>query len=115
MELSIPPNETLAGGELLGVILILQWKDGHRSELPLDQVRRACPCAACGDKGSGEKRSPLHVVAPIPPSAVRTIQPVGRYALQFHWANGHETGIYSFELLRSLCECPECRGAASRE
>jgi DUF971 family protein len=29
---------------------------------------------------------------------------VGRYALTFRWSDGHETGIYSFRLLRELCE-----------
>ena len=110
MELEIPPNEQLADGELLGRILILHWKDDHRSELPLEAVRRACPCATCGDKGSGKPRSPLHVLAPTAPSEVRAIQVVGRYALQFSWSDGHDTGIYSFDLLRALCECPECNG-----
>jgi DUF971 family protein len=30
------------------------------------------------------------------------IQPVGRYAVQFAWGDGHSTGIYTYELLRSL-------------
>ena len=29
---------------------------------------------------------------------------VGRYALNFRWSDGHETGIYSFKYLRELCE-----------
>jgi DUF971 family protein len=29
---------------------------------------------------------------------------VGRYALNFRWSDGHETGIYSFRYLRELCE-----------
>ena len=29
---------------------------------------------------------------------------VGRYALNFRWSDGHETGIYSFQYLRDLCE-----------
>ncbi len=108
MELSIPDNEHLTSGELLGRILVLTWTDGHRSELPLDALRRACPCATCGDSGPAKSRSPLHVLAPTAPSEVRDIQAVGLYALQFFWSDGHETGIYSFELLRALCECPEC-------
>jgi DUF971 family protein len=39
------------------------------------------------------------------------IEPVGRYAIQFHWSDGHATGIYSFDRLRALCPCPACRGA----
>ena len=29
---------------------------------------------------------------------------VGRYAINFKWSDHHETGIYSFQLLRELCE-----------
>jgi DUF971 family protein len=35
-------------------------------------------------------------------------QQVGSYALAVSWADGHQTGIYSWEKLRSLCECDEC-------
>ena len=33
---------------------------------------------------------------------------VGRYAIRILWSDGHNTGIYSYELLRSLCPCAEC-------
>ena len=36
------------------------------------------------------------------------VQLVGRYALQFSWSDGHDTGIYPFEVLRETCLCPEC-------
>jgi DUF971 family protein len=35
---------------------------------------------------------------------IRDISVVGRYALNFRWSDGHETGIYSFRYLRELCE-----------
>ena len=35
---------------------------------------------------------------------------VGRYAVRFLWADGHTTGIYSFDHLREICPCPECKG-----
>ena len=35
---------------------------------------------------------------------IRDISIVGRYALNFRWSDGHETGIYSFRYLRELCE-----------
>jgi DUF971 family protein len=49
---------------------------------------------------------PIH----IPDDLVfRKIELVGQYALQFEWSDGHHTGIYSFEYLRELCPCPECK------
>ena len=35
---------------------------------------------------------------------------VGNYALAPTWADGHNTGIYSFRLLRGLCPCDDCGG-----
>jgi DUF971 family protein len=35
---------------------------------------------------------------------IRDINIVGRYALNFRWSDGHETGIYSFRYLRDMCE-----------
>jgi DUF971 family protein len=37
-----------------------------------------------------------------------SIDSVGRYAIRFHWSDGHSTGIYTFEHLRELCPCPIC-------
>ena len=35
---------------------------------------------------------------------------VGNYAVSPTWADGHDTGIYSFRLLRELCPCDACGG-----
>ena len=35
---------------------------------------------------------------------IKDLSIVGRYALNFRWSDGHQTGIYSFRLLRELCE-----------
>ena len=105
--LVIPPNDRLKSAEMLGTILVLHWHDGHRSELPLATLRDSCPCAACLG-ARGKKARTLTVLGPASPADVDAIQAVGRYALQFHWRDGHATGIYSFNLLRGLCECPDC-------
>ena len=35
---------------------------------------------------------------------IKDVSIVGRYALNFRWSDGHETGIYSFQYLRDLCD-----------
>jgi DUF971 family protein len=40
---------------------------------------------------------------------IRQLNPVGAYAVQIVWSDGHDTGIYSFETLRQACECAACR------
>jgi DUF971 family protein len=36
---------------------------------------------------------------------------VGKYAIKFHWNDGHELGIYSWQFLRDVCPCEECKVA----
>ena len=40
------------------------------------------------------------------------IVPVGNYAIQPEWSDGHHTGLYTWTYLRGLCPCDECRAAA---
>jgi DUF971 family protein len=87
--------------------LRIEWADGHVSEYPPRLLRLACPCAGCIEEMTGRPLLEPSAVAPdIWPLAVRY---VGRYALRFEFSDGHDTGIYTFELLRELCPCEECR------
>lgn len=86
-----------------GAELAIAWNDGTESYLPLEPLRRACPCAACG----GEPDVLGHVVRPqvtyTPQSFVlQGFQVIGSYALQPAWADGHGTGLYTFPYLRRL-------------
>jgi len=82
------------------------WKDGHESIYTGYALRVGCRCAICIDEISQNKQlreeSISHDVRPL------SIDPVGRYAIRFHWSDGHSTGIYPFEHLRELCPCPIC-------
>ena len=88
-------------------VLAIQWSDGHKGVYPVRVLRQHCPCAACVDEWTGARRLkdedvPLFIM-------LNDIQPVGRYAFQFQWSDGHDTGIYSYSVLRSLCQCEICR------
>ena len=37
------------------------------------------------------------------------VEPVGYYAIRIHWNDGHNTGIYSYDHLRAICPCSECK------
>jgi ATP-binding protein involved in chromosome partitioning len=78
----------------------IRWSDGHRSRYSNRDLRLACPCAVCVDEWTGEPRLEPEAV----PHDVRALEihPVGRYALQFSWSDGHASGIYSYDRLRSL-------------
>jgi len=82
------------------------WKDGHESVYTGYALRLACPCAGCVDELSGMRRlregsisKDMHPLA---------MEPTGRYAVRFHWSDGHSTGFYTYEHLRALCRCPIC-------
>lgn len=94
-----------AGGRLLEIV----WSDGHVSEYEPRELRLNCRCAACRDELSGR---PLIDEGRIPPDVhPRAIHTVGAYAIRFDWSDGHDTGIYPFDLLRTLCPCEECSGS----
>jgi DUF971 family protein len=40
---------------------------------------------------------------------------VGKYAIKFHWNDGHELGIYSWQFLRDVCPCEECNAQRTAE
>jgi ATP-binding protein involved in chromosome partitioning len=80
--------------------LFIHWSDGKESTLESRALRLACPCATCVDELTGAKRlDPGSVSKDVWP---QEISPVGRYALNFQWSDGHRTGIYTFEHLRQL-------------
>ena len=89
--------------------LAITWADGHASTYDVRALRLACGCAQCIDEWTSEATlDPASVPDDVAP--VR-IQPVGRYAIQIDWSDGHTTGIYPFRRLRELCGCDACDSA----
>ena len=81
----------------------VQWNDGHQSEYSHRLLRQKCPCARCQSEKSD--KNPLRLLPTDPLSKNLTlvdIQRVGRYAIRLIWADGHKTGIYTFEFLHTL-------------
>lgn len=89
--------------------LAVLWDDGHESFYPAPLLRRECPCAVCKDEGK-KPQSGLHLVAAGDGArfTLRNVHPVGNYAIGIVWGDGHQTGIYSWEYLRALCDCDSC-------
>jgi len=86
----------------IGSELAIKWEDGAETYLPLERLRRLCPCAAC--QGETDVLGNLHK-GPERPLTEESFQMVrldrvGSYAVQPVWADGHAAGIYSFDYLR---------------
>jgi DUF971 family protein len=78
----------------------IRWSDDTRSEFTAAELRRSCPCAGCVNEWTGEKI--LHDDNVVEDLKFDHISVVGRYALNFHFSDGHETGIFSFAFLNQL-------------
>jgi DUF971 family protein len=91
----------------------IYWNDGHVSSYPSWYLRENCPCAECVDEFTGVRKLAR---GSIPVTLERTnVELVGNYALHFEWSDNHGTGLYTFELLRTLCPCSECRPEGLKE
>jgi DUF971 family protein len=90
-------NHTKANG-----MVKVKWDDGHTGEYSEAYLRGYCPCALCQGHGSQRK------FISVPEAKLLEIKPVGNYAIEFRWHDGHSTGIYSYDYLRALCPCDAC-------
>jgi len=85
--------------------LKIVWNDGVEMTYEMDKLRNSCTCATC--RTSKEEGhfiiTPAPKDQPLPKKYLfRDIEEVGRYAYLIKWQDGHETGIYTFELLREI-------------
>jgi DUF971 family protein len=96
-----PADLQQIGGELA-----IKWPDGGESFIPLEKLRRACPCAGC--QGETDIMGNLHKNPAQPLTAaafeLKQITSVGGYGIQPAWADGHTTGIFSFEYLKQVAD-----------
>jgi DUF971 family protein len=99
---AIEPREIMQEGE---ACLRITWADGRACRFDAPALRRACPCAQCVNEWTGQRM--LKPEAVSDEVRIEDVSIVGRYALNFRWSDGHETGIYSFVYLRELCERDE--------
>jgi len=98
----------------------IEWKDGHLSQYAFPFLRDSCPCALCDEERSKSNREPGEPPE-LAPNELRifkasakpvSAEGVGKYAIKFKWNDGHDLGIYSWQWLRDICPCEECRGTA---
>lgn len=87
--------------------LHIVWKDQHHTQIGPVLLRGTCGCAHCVDELTHQRRvGPNDVDQDI---TVEDFLEIGLYAVQILFGDLHETGIYPFTLLRSLCDCSECQ------
>lgn len=93
----------------------LTWADGTRQSVSNETLRLQCPCAACretrGDTTHAKpltgKKSSLKIITATREEETKltSLWAVGNYAVGLAWADGHTSGIYTYDYLRELAAC----------
>jgi DUF971 family protein len=86
--------------------LLLTWNDNKISTISLKYLRDQCPCAGCKGETILFKtfRPPKPTILSPEIYKIKNIEIVGDYAIQISWKDGHNTGIYSWDYLKTLEE-----------
>jgi DUF971 family protein len=94
--------------------LEIAWADGHRTEFDAEPLRLLCPCAFC--RGEMGRPGWLDGNPELTDAQTQMVAAglIGQYALNVTWGDGHDSGYYTYELLRAGCPCPACSADRSR-
>lgn len=92
--------------------LLVVWTNGEKTEISSTKLRQHCPCATCKEKQGDTshakplsgKKSLLNIIEHTLSEELNLtkVRPIGNYALGLEWADGHSTGIYTYDLLWHL-------------
>jgi DUF971 family protein len=94
--------------------LQITWSDNEIQSIPFRRLREACPCATCREKKmpSGDATEnvdrltmgmlPVISAAEARPLDILAMEPVGNYAYNIRFSDGHSSGLFTFEWLRNL-------------
>lgn len=93
--------------------IIICWDDATQTVWKPAELRKACPCATCREKKRHAAEAPakprtLPVIsaAEARPLGIESMRPVGNYAYNISFSDGHNSGIFSFKLLKREIAAP---------
>ena len=82
-------------------LLAVEWAD-RKADFPFVFLRGQCTCAQCVNEWTGEQiLDPATIPADI---TIQNMELVGSYAVRIHWSDGHNSGLYTWQRLRELCD-----------
>lgn len=85
-------------------ILELTWSAANVARLPFRTVRQNCRCAVCVDEFTGRQLlDPESVPADL---GLLEISLCGNYALRIRWSDGHDSGLFTWNHLRTIGDHP---------
>ncbi len=120
--MAVPNPKSVKVNISTGTGVDIEWEDGHQTHYNFVWLRDACPCATCTEERnktglhpgeSAKKASTTLLPMYKEPAKPTQATAVGKYALSFTWNDGHSAGIYSWDYLRDMCQCPTCKSKMS--
>lgn len=90
--------------QFIGTEVAIKFEDDSEGYIPMDRLRSLSPSAETqGERDlMGEQISPDQKGRDFSGVTVTGWAPVGGYAIQFTFSDGHNTGIYSFDYLKEI-------------
>lgn len=87
---------------LEGSFLRIQWSDGASALYDPIQLRQRCPCATCNTERARAEAAGKQPDSSGKAVTITAMEPVGNYAYKIRFSDGHDTGLFTLELLREL-------------
>ena len=75
--------------------LFVKFDNGYETTLTAELLRVESPSAEVQGHGSGHKTTPAGKVN----VTIAAIEPVGNYAIRISFSDGHDTGLFSWDIL----------------
>ena len=76
--------------------LFVKFDNGYEVTLTAELLRVESPSAEVQGHGSGQKTTPAGKAN----VTIVAIEPVGNYAIRISFSDGHDTGLFSWDILR---------------
>tara|TARA_Y100000590_G_C15556792_1_gene953138 strand:- start:769 stop:1068 length:300 start_codon:yes stop_codon:yes gene_type:complete len=86
--------------------LMIKWRDESESFISYKNLRNGCPCAYCSGETDVFGNTYIGEGLALSDDAYKLINviKVGHYAIRITWGDNHDSGIYTFDTLKSLAE-----------
>lgn len=78
--------------------LEIEFDDGNHFSYSAEYLRVESPSAEVQGHGTSQKR----IIGGCKSVGIRTVEPIGNYAIRIHFSDEHSTGIYSWSYLHEL-------------
>lgn len=92
--------------QLIGDLVAIRWADASETYHRMDRLRSLSPSAETSGERDllGRELVATDQHRDFSGVTVTGWNPVGNYAIQFRFSDGHNTGLYSYEFLREIAD-----------